>query len=181
MMITVLTASIPERRGMLLEALASVGSQTLPPVAHLVGIDAARVGAPRMYNALASGVGTEWLTFLDDDDLLDPSHLQTLAASAGDVDVVYARPRFVGLDRRQPHYLAPFDPVRLQCASLVPITALVRTAAFRAIGGFPETRTYDWDLWKAISRAGFMFRAVDEVTWAYRFHGRNHSWGELAA
>lgn len=184
-MITVLTASIVERGDMLAEACASVRAQTLRPDAHLISVDVARVGASATYNALAAAVMTPWMTFLDDDDLLDPNHLELLAeeAALSEADVVYSWCRCTGA-RSYKDYNSSFDPVLLHRKSIVPITALVRTEAFRQVGGFPASDGYDWHLWRTLCDAGAEFRCVPEVTWTYRLRAtpehRNQSWGELA-
>lgn len=175
--VALLTASMPERAGMLAEAIGTVAAQSVLPKQHLVGVDHRRQGAALTYNGLAKAVCcAEWLTFLDDDDLLDPGHLEVLGdATSPSVDVVYAHCR-----TDAPHladaYQGPFDPVALADRCTVPITAMVRKDWFEKVGGFPSTWAYDWDLWKNLSAAGARFLAVDAVTWTYRIHGGNRSW-----
>jgi len=179
-MISLLTASLPERQPLLAEACASVAAQTLKPAVHLIGVDYARRGAEATYNALSEQVETEWLTFLDDDDLLDPHHLEVLAANlSDDVDVVYTGCRTEG--HQFPHYNQTFNPNLLLKRSIVPITACVRTSTFRDLK-FVKEWGYDWRLWQRIHRAGGKFLAVPQITWTYRrtAYG-NQSHGELAS
>lgn len=177
--ITVLTASLPERAGMLAENLASVAAQTLPPAAHVVAVDYARAGGAATYNRLLAAVDTPWFCCLDDDDTAEPNHLETMAAEAetGQWDVVYTWCRSVGREFTQ--YNQGFDPTIVATASIVPITALCRTALMRDVGGFPDTWDYDRAGWVAVHRAGGRFVALPDVTWTYRYHGANQSHGQL--
>lgn len=177
-MITVLTASIPEREGMLKEAKDSVSAQTDKPLAHLVGIDQYHKGAPLIYNKLAELAITEWITFLDDDDLMDPNHLEVLSSHmADDVDVVYSGCHAAG--RNFTAYNESFDAERLQSSSIVPVTAAVRRDVFFDAGGFRPEWGYDWELWKRIARMGKTFKATGQITWTYRYHGKNLSHGQI--
>lgn len=179
MTVALITASLPERRAMLSEAVASVAAQSTLPDVHLVGVDHRREGAAVVYNRLAAAVDTEWVTFLDDDDLIDSDHLAFLIGAAGDdVDVVYNGCRCVG-----PHdfttYNTPFDADLLRERNCVPITALVRRSLFERAGGFRTEWGYDWLLWCRILEAGGRFFSTGAVTWTYRRHGANQSYGEL--
>lgn len=177
--VTILTASIPGRAEDLHRAVLSVAAQTLPPRRHLIGIDIERRGGPATYNQLLDAVDTEWFCCLDDDDLLDPTHLEVLAAAVGDtVDVAYSWCRTEG--RPFSLYNHPFSAESLcNGGSPVPVTALARTVLARKVGGFPATSSYDRDLWRNIHLAGGIIVHVPEVTWTYRLCGPNLSWGEL--
>lgn len=179
MKITVLTASLPERAGMLAENVASIATQSLAPTAHVVAVDYARVGGAATYNALLAAVETDWFCCLDDDDTADPDHLEKMAAEAdtGDWDVVYTWCRSEGRDFTQ--YNRGFDPRIVGTDSIVPITALCRTRLMRKVGGFPDTWDYDRAAWVAVHKAGGRFIAIPEVTWVYRYHGANQSHGQL--
>jgi glycosyltransferase involved in cell wall biosynthesis len=175
--ITVLTASVAERAGMLAENMASVAAQSHAPVAHLVGVDHWRRGGAATYNALLEAVETEWFCCLDDDDLADPDHLFTMAYRAKDHDVVYTYCRSEGRTFEQ--YNRPFSGDEVESNSIVPITALCRTRLALKVGGFPDTWDYDRAFWAALHRAGARFLAVPIVTWTYRYHGANQSHGQL--
>lgn len=178
--ITVLTASLPERSGMLAENLASVATQRLSPASHLVAVDHARAGGAATYNALLAAVTTEWFCCLDDDDTADLDHLEVMAGAAtDDLDVIYTYCRSVGREFTQ--YNRPFDPALVASNSIVPITALCRTDLMRGAGGFPDTWDYDRAAWVAVHRAGARFLSIPEITWSYRYHGANQSHGQLRA
>jgi hypothetical protein len=175
--ITVLTASVPVRAAMLVEAMVSVAAQTVLPERHLVAVDYDRRGGAATYNQLLAQVDTGWFCCLDDDDLLDRDHLVTLAEHTPDRDVVYSYCRTEGGEFEW--YNQPFDKDRLFTSSPVPITALCRTELAKKVGGFPDTWDYDRGLWQEIWKAGGQFHTVERPTWTYRLHGDNLSRGGL--
>lgn len=173
-MITVITASLPSRAGMLAECVSSVAAQTHPPIVHLVAVDVGRRGSSAVRNRLLAGVDTPWTAVLDDDDVALPGHLAALRSV--EADVVYTLPTVEGRSGWQP--VGPFDPDRLRRESYIPATALVRTALLRDLGGWRAVSVSpngweDWDLWLRALDAGARFAFVPEVTWRYRFHGGN--------
>ncbi len=85
--------------------------------------------------------------------------------------MVWTRPKVVG----EPNGWLPIHrcPPR---RSDIPLTSLVRTEAFRAVGGFPEVdRAEDAALFKNLRDAGFKFQCNHAVTWEYHFHDSNRS------
>ena len=183
---------------MLAEAIASVNAQTLPPVAHLIGVDHQLIGIGRTLNRLATAVEAEWLARLDDDDLFDPNHLETLASRADGADIVYSwcrvAPRVMGAS--EPPYPSvigtsswvpnqSFDADRLRKSNYIPATTLIRRSLWEELGGWhlagygvgdsPRTPegTEDWDFWLRSLDAGARFACIPEVTWTYRYHGDN--------
>lgn len=165
--ITVLTATIPGREHLLEEAKASVRAQTLQPQDHLVQLDKERLGQPVILNRLTEQVTTDWIAFLDDDDLFLPHHLQVLAEAEGDIR--YSDCEVTGRNWTPPNQ--DFDPELLRRENFIPITVLMRTDLFRQVGGFPaHAISYlDWELWKRCLEAGATFTHIPEVTWCYRF------------
>lgn len=169
MTVAVIIPTLPEREALLEEALASVEHQTIRPDEVHVGVDQFNDGPAAARNRLAGQTKAEWLAFLDDDDLWYPHHLETLLANAHGADVVYPDCDFAG---ENPGIIcnADFDRERLERGNYIPITALVRRAAFNAGGGFSaEDRYEDWGLWLRLSRLGARFVHVPVVTWCYRF------------
>jgi hypothetical protein len=166
----VVTASIPERSGLLAECCASVSNQTVRPRVHLIGVDHQRRGPATIRNELAAAVTDGWIAFVDDDDLWDPHHLETLLAHTDNVDVVYSLARIdgrPGWDPQQPG----FDASRLRKVNYIPLSGLVRADVFHTAGGFPcDGRLYeDHGLWLSLLDVGAEFRCVPETTWTYRF------------
>ena len=165
-MITVITATLPERADLLERAVASVALQTLRPEAHLVGVDHRRRGGAAMKNLLAYAADTEWLAILDDDDHLYPDHLLKLLAASGDADVVYSWCDSTG--DAFPNYNQSWEGVdALRGSSRVSHNAIVRTSLFKEVGGFPLERGYDWRFWIKAADAGARFACVPERTWFY--------------
>lgn len=174
------------REKMLKKALASVEAQTHPATAVIVEHDTDREGPAVVRNRAIEKVETEWLAFLDDDDYLKPNHLAVLCKAQDEsaADVIWPWFNVEGGGDPFPMFRGrqwdPADPHQ------VPITAMLRTSAVRAVGGFetvPKGETHadgnrageDWRLWLALSAAGYRFFHVPDRTWVWRHHGRNSS------
>lgn len=139
--VTVVIPTIPPRSKLLHRALASVHNQTVVPAGIQIASDDERRGAPANRDAAAAEVQTGWIAFLDDDDELLPDHIESLLkhAKKTGADLVY--PWFTvrgGTDPFPWHEGQPWDN---DAPHQVPITFLVKTDAYRAVGGF----SYDWD------------------------------------
>lgn len=164
--VTVITASLPGRAHLLAEAIASVAAQTVP-AAHLIAVDAGH-GVAEVRNQLVAAATSEWVAFLDDDDLLDPNHLETLLAHAAGHDVVIPHCRFDGPPLPEQFCNRPFDRQTLRRHGIFPITVLARRQAVLDAGGFPTEGWDDWELWKRMDRRRARFTVVAETTWTYR-------------
>jgi glycosyltransferase involved in cell wall biosynthesis len=164
--VTVVTPSLPERARMLSEAVESVGRQTRPPVAHLVGVDTQRRGPAMIRNQLLAAVETEWVAFLDDDDLLKPDHLELLAGHDADVVIPYCE--FDGPPLPPRYCNQPFNRDKLEQHGIFPITVVARTAVIREAGCFGPERYEDWALWNRLADSGARFEVIPTVTWTYR-------------
>jgi GT2 family glycosyltransferase len=176
MRIAVITPALPERYDMMREVLDCVSAQTLPPFLHLVGVDHERAGLTGMLNRLAGAAiasGAEWVVEVDDDDLIDPDHLEALASAAGEADVVYTWCRVEGRDW-VPN--SPFDAERLTRENFIPSNALVRASLLHELDGWRAGVGHeDHDLWLRALARGARFACVPRITWTYRFHGSNMS------
>jgi glycosyltransferase involved in cell wall biosynthesis len=175
--VTVLIPTIEERVDLLEEALASVEAQTIgaPPVFWLVDKD--RNGPAYMRNDMMQFVKTEFVLFLDDDDLLYPDYLETVQPFLVDHDVVYT---WCDKEGWAASYLDhDWDPEIMRGGeNHLPVTACVRTEKFFEAGGFPLDAVYeDWSLWLRLMDLGARFKCVQEYKWAYRRHGgsRTHA------
>ena len=194
------------------QAVESVLAQTLPPLEVIVVDDgspddtgerlaplaaAGRIRYVRQTNAgvaaarnhgasLASG---ELLCFVDDDDLLLPHALATLAEPAvarPELALVYGQ-RVVFRDGAPPPAVpvpaptggAPCDWARFLMGNRIatPGQAPLRREAFTAVGGFDPAiwGADDWDLWLRLLRR-FAGVELPATVMAYRVHGRNNSW-----
>ncbi|MGD1146382.1 MAG: glycosyltransferase family 2 protein [Thermoanaerobaculaceae bacterium] len=128
---------------------------------------------------LESAAG-DYVNFLDDDDVLLPDHLHTLAEAVAreNVRVAYTNVEclLVGAEQdRDENVLArsvfasEFDPVRLLFENTIPIMAvLMERKLALAVGGFDPALEYfeDWDLWLRLSRQTAFFH-VPMVTATY--------------
>lgn len=179
MSVTVAIPSIPPRGAELSAALASVCGQTYAPDGIAVAMDQHHEGAAVTRNRALAMVNTEWVAFLDDDDLLLPRHLEHCldAADATGADVVYPWFKVAGggqpLSRNVGHV---FDPDALREANYIPVTTLVRTKLAKDVGGFPTSDSEDWahgapEDWGFLLRlldAGARFHHTPHVTWVWR-------------
>jgi len=146
--ISVITAAHSARltNGKLARAMGSVMTQTLQPDAVHVAVDTEQQCAPATRGRALAAARTDWVAFLDSDDLFMPRHLELLLAHAlkTNADYVYSwfkilqefpdgTSRVLEEDPVFPigHYLNAFnpdDPVETT------ITTLVRTELAQEVG-----------------------------------------------
>jgi LmbE family N-acetylglucosaminyl deacetylase len=135
-------------------------------------------GRSAAMNAGVERAETEWIAFLDDDDLYYPEHLSTLAAAASTgtarayyTDAVFARMRRSDdggwiAESKTRVFQQEFDANLLLIDNYIPLpTLLVRRADFLAAGGFdPSIDMFeDWDFLIRLSALGPLQR-VPRVT-----------------
>ncbi|WP_053193646.1 glycosyltransferase family 2 protein [Chelatococcus sp. CO-6] len=192
------------------EALAGVCAQSAPPQEVIVvddgstddGPDRARRFAGRLPlkilqkanggQSAARNLGvaeacSDWIAFLDQDDVWHPQHLANLRAAADngpaqtgwaycDVSVVDAAGRLLApsLLHRRPgrHPKQSVDECLAQDMFVLPSAALVARHAFLAVGGFDERLSgyEDDDLFLRLLCAGFHSLHVEEPTVLRRSH-----------
>lgn len=176
--VTVITPTIPGREDLLEECIESVKNQLLPATAHLWAVDYDKRGPAFMRNQLVSQATTEWVTFLDDDDLMLPEHLLLHSAFVDEADVVTSWSYIVHRDGGQALFDTGHNPERILSGhNTMPVTASVRRESFLSVGGFKEHERFeDWALWRDLTLAGARFQNIERVTWHYRIQplGRNH-------
>lgn len=177
--ITLIVPTIPPRTTLLHRAMESARAQSLRPGKALVQMDRDHEGSAVTRNRALEAVETEWVAFLDDDDVLLAHHFATLADHADQTgaDMVYSipivpeAPNYV---RECGYWWAPFDPDLLRRQSYIQSTVLVRTEVLRAGGGFwkPEGSDYDdWGMALGVLDAGGVISHVMEETFIW------HHWG----
>ena len=103
------TPTLPERTGMLAEAIQSAVAQTVQPYAHLISVDYFHSGPSYHLNALIAAAQTPWIAILPDDDLWDKDHLEKLLSRRRDRDIVYSWGRVIG-KHDGGGYRGPFRP-----------------------------------------------------------------------
>lgn len=175
MNITVLTATIPERSGMVVNAINSVSAQKIKPTSHIVVVDTQKKGNFATYQKLLNMADTEWVCFLDDDDIFYPDHLEKLIKNSNGYDVIYSNPAIVNDDTDWVHYSEPFSYDKLMIDSIVPMTALVKRNLMLEVGGFKEIQACDYAMWRDLAKYGARFKKIEDITWEYRFHETNYS------
>lgn len=177
---TVAIASIPPRSGTLLkDAVHSVYEQTLQPVALAIAMDGARHGAAYTRQRALDMVRTEWVSFLDDDDLLYSNHIETHARILTENAADFAYSWFDGnnpfpmhrgrqFNREEPHHTT--------------MTVTVRTEIAKEVGFLlPDGPLHqdwmgeDWLFVLGCANKDAKFIGTDEITWHYRVHGANTS------
>lgn len=154
------------------ECINSVRLQTRQPDQLIIEVDPGRTGAAATQNRALARVESEWIALLGDDDYLLPNHLETLEANAT-ADVIWPDFLSIGEDH---NFCTEFDGESLLQGNYIPGGgSLIRTAAARAVGGWCKSGDVDWHvyedwvMWKRLFNAGYTFRHIHEVTWAYRF------------
>lgn len=128
------------------------------------GVSAAR-------NAGAGIAAGEFLAFVDDDDKWLPGFANTLLQALTDdaADVVYGAGMYATGQRLDHCY--PFDlDLLIRRNFITPSATVMRTEAFRAMGGFDEkchqdgrNAPEDWDLWIRLAQHGYRFVQCDII------------------
>lgn len=154
--VSVVIATIPGREELLKRALASVMKQQVQPGRVIVQLDEQRLGAAWCRNEAIKQVTTPWISVIDDDDAMLPTHLKILirGANKSKADLIFTYPKFVGgrdplacLDNTGKHLIpepinVPFGPMQEYSlrtrGGFIPCAVLVRTDMVRKIGGYPE-------------------------------------------
>lgn len=166
---------------MLRRALQSVLNQTIQPTAIVVECDHKRTGAAATKNRALAKVDTEWVTYLDDDDVMLPHHVDAMlqVALSRRADVVYPWPQMVGGgDPRPDRFDVPFDADELRRGSYIPTVSLIRTKLLKQAGGFqcPPGSIYDdWGAYLALLDVGARFHHLPKRTWRWHIHHGNTS------
>jgi glycosyltransferase involved in cell wall biosynthesis len=179
--VSVITPSLPGRIAELAECMQAVAAQTVP-VVHLIRPDIDRVGPAVIRAELLDEAVTDLVAFCDDDDLLDPDHIETLAKAidAAGAELAWSwhrtEPRH---SVRTPRPRSVADAVKIMLAgrNVIPVTVVARRSAILEAGGFqPMDRFEDYALWLRMLDAGHRFAYVRRETWTYRFLGENRTW-----
>lgn len=186
MSITVVIPTVPPRRAMLAEALASVMEQTLLPDAIIVSVDRHGEGEGPTRTRGLMAVKTKWTAFLDDDDRFYPQHLERLMTTAAETKADLVYPWFDVDNGSDPLGAEgqPFDAERMmERGNFVPVTYLVKTALAKKVGGFPKPFDHDWPYqgcvdWgfhKRLVRAGAKYHHLPERTWVWVHNGHERA------
>jgi len=194
--VAVCIPSIPPRREYLRLAVCSALNQSRQPNEVSVVVDHVGVGAASNRNVAWRNTTSEWIAFLDDDDVMYPQHIETLLEHSEGADLVYpwfdlptgedplrvlrngelVNPLGVPFGEEQAAYVRDHG-------NFIPVTVLVRRELLAEIDGFPQPGSArwghetceDWGCWQDLLRAGARFRHAPFRTWEWRWHGLNTS------
>lgn len=178
--VAAIVVSLPERYGLLCEALESVIEQTRPVDDTVIGIDPYRYGEVGNMNRLIDATDCEWIAFLHDDDVWLPEHVATAEKHFDTADVIVSRVTTVGrpqstLERQHDN----FEDLRWT-NWFPPSAVVVRKAVFDHWTEPPQPPPadwVDWSNWRRLLDAGARFAHTNEATMLYRFGAwGNGSW-----
>ena len=181
MSLTLLTPSMPGRANLLGQMLISVAEQTVQPYQHLIRVKGGTPsvqGLVEQRNALLGMAETEWIAWVDDDDLLLPNHIETLMAHLDGADLVYTWPK--GPQPFDKWDVTDWSQKRLvdelTFSNGIPSCVAMRVEAVIAAGewSLPQgalIRFEDHLMLYRLASLGFKFRCVPEETWVYRRGG----------
>ncbi|MFN5755216.1 MAG: glycosyltransferase [Planctomycetia bacterium] len=136
-----------------------------------------------MYAALNHGFGSlrsDWLTWINADDLLYADKLLSRLQRAGNADVIYGPVDFIDIAGRFVHSwtsASPADLLPLYRAGYSPLLqqgTLFRRQVFEHIGGFDETYRFVGDAefwWRALEARKSFHRCTHPPVAAFRLHG----------
>jgi hypothetical protein len=192
--VAVITPTIPGRDALLAEAQASVRDQTME-CQHLIGLDSPTcttdgvtigyAGPAALRNLLlaqAARFGCEYVAFLDDDDLIDPDHVETLLAAmqTDDSDLAMSWYRREGHAPETPRFYTWDDwclGTMLGGRNLIPITIVAKLDSILNAGCFHKADRYeDYSLWLRMLQNDARITVVPRETWTYRQLGENRTW-----
>lgn len=186
------------RNGMYDRAIRSTCYQTLPPDAIHTAIDLEGQGAPPTRDRALRAATTDWVAFLDSDDMWLQQHLEHLLRHAQETgaDFVYSWYELLTNDGtpqgklwgdKDPifppgHFLNPFDPENIIETT---ITVLVRNDLAQEIGFKPADESggtnpgansgEDRRFTREAVRLGANIQHLVERTWIWHHHGQNTS------
>lgn len=210
--ISVITRTVAGRSGMLKECIASVGNQTYPNIEHIIIEDGGhsyqniiekalaaeaavqdvryipceKVGRAGLGNRAMNASTGDYITFLDDDDLLFADHIETLVdevreqGSDGAYTLAWdVYTNMIDMDKGRyeevmhvtpPIFHQEFDRRVLAHHNYLPIqSVLFKRELFHARGGFDESleALEDWVLWKNFAVTA-KFSYVPKLTSLFR-------------
>lgn len=179
-MITLIIPTIPPRADLLRRMLHSVAAQTVLPSQIIIELDTGHTGSAATRNRALEKVTTPLVAFADDDDELEPNHIELLLCSMRETgaDVVYPWYTVVGgTDPRPDRFGVPFDAEELRKSSYITVNSLVRTGLARQAGFHvvPGTSLDDWGFYLGLLDLGAIFHHVPERTFRWYHHASNTS------
>lgn len=170
--------SIPPRKSLLQRAIKSVFAQTHPVEQISIAIDHAKEGAGATRNRAKNSLQTDYIAFLDDDDVMLPNHIETLLGHIEyhNADVAFSWFQVIGgTDPFPDNRWMEFDPAAPHSFG---ITALVRTEVAQSLDFEPPSERYDagnedWTWWTTLAKNGAKFVNTPDITWHWYHNSGN--------
>jgi GT2 family glycosyltransferase len=99
---------------------------------------------------------SEFLIFLDADDVLQPNYIEEMLKGSGDIRVPAVHRHYENglIDTDQKWY----QPKPLMTGNYIVVSAMLRTSLFKQLNGFNDYESLeDWDLWLRAEELGAKF------------------------
>lgn len=180
--VTVAMPVIPPRVGgpLFQAAVDSVHAQDVELVGGIsCALDVERRGASVNRQRALDAVRTEWVAFLDDDDVMYPHHVRTLFNLVQEHDADFAYSWFDGNNPFPMHRGRQWNPAEPHHTTMTVMvrTELAKEANFLLPNGplHQDWMGEDWQFIVRCSNLGGKFIGTPEITWHYRVHGANTS------
>jgi len=156
-------------------AIAEAAAAADPRI-HVISQPQGGVSAAR--NTGLRNARSEWVSFLDADDLLYPRYLERLThalVTGPELDAAFCHTTSLleggqTVGRRGPWVSGDLFSLLAGYCALDMHACVVRRSLVESVGGFDESlrTSEDWDLWVRLARAGTRFGCVPEILAAYR-------------
>lgn len=120
---------------------------------------------------------SDWILFLDADDVLHPTYLEKFYAAARtkNADVIYSAMQFTGKEA-DVFWSRPFSRRSLRKGNYINNSALIRREPLQNAGGYNKAMSFgyeDWELYLNLAEAGVRFAYIREPLLFYRRHSDN--------
>jgi len=156
------------------ETLAEKLAQSFPQVRCIYNSENRGVGESRNEGLVASA--TDYVMFLDSDDVLNSRYLERVASLLDqnrEVGIAYSDYAEFG-DRNRLVRLPAFEASWLLVDCIVMGAAMARRRALEQSGGYDAEQVFeDWELWIRVIEEGWSAMGVHEPLYNYRVHRGN--------
>ena len=134
-------------------------------------INTNRIGPVRARNIGLSHANTQYVIFMDSDDILTPDAIEVFVQNIHDVDIVIA----LRQDFASPDCTGINIDNKISGHTMLAGCALIKKDAFDKIGSFDEELlcgdAYDWIL--RAEKSGLKIKKIDNITCMRRIHDNN--------